>query len=204
MEAFDDTDEEAIRPTALLHDLAQLTGICCATCAHHICGHEALFCIVMGLKKSPRCLTCLAVGLGRSAGELLDDMVAFIHQRDCYRQAWKAANEQEGAEDSGQPACLWPVCASRVRDRSRIDPSMRPERPLDKPPVACWDAGEMSCGDLVMELRERLSHLAPADVLQVIAHDAAAPEDLPAWCRLTGHRLLQTKHPVYLIQRKEP
>ena len=52
-----------------------------------------------------------------------------------------------------------------------------------------WNAGEMSCGDLVLELRRRVRE-APGRVIKVIALDAGAPADLPAWCRMTGHALL--------------
>ena len=39
--------------------------------------------------------------------------------------------------------------------------------------------------------------------LELIALDPGAPADIPAWCRMTGHTLVSTQHPVYLIQRKE-
>ncbi|MBU6402441.1 MAG: sulfurtransferase TusA family protein [Verrucomicrobia bacterium] len=68
---------------------------------------------------------------------------------------------------------------------------------------AAWDAGEMGCGDLVLELRDRLRSLAPGRVLKLTARDPGAREDLPAWCRLTGHRLLRVEPPTYWIQRKE-
>ncbi len=66
-----------------------------------------------------------------------------------------------------------------------------------------WDAGELGCGELVLELRYRLSTLRPGELFRLIALDAGAPADIPAWCRMTGHTLLATEHPVYLIQRKE-
>jgi len=66
-----------------------------------------------------------------------------------------------------------------------------------------WDAGDMGCGDLVLELRARVASLGPGEVLKLIARDPGAPADVPAWCRLTGHRLVSGHHPVYLIQRKE-
>jgi tRNA 2-thiouridine synthesizing protein A len=62
----------------------------------------------------------------------------------------------------------------------------------------------LACGELVLTLRVRLRDMPAGAVLRVIASDPAAPEDLPAWCRLTGHRLLAAEHPEYLIQRKEP
>ena len=66
-----------------------------------------------------------------------------------------------------------------------------------------WDAGEMGCGDLVLELRARVASLSPGGVLRLVARDAGAPADLPAWCRMTGNTLLSHDHPVYLIRRKE-
>ena len=69
-------------------------------------------------------------------------------------------------------------------------------------PSAIWDAGEMGCGELIMILRARMRELAPGQVLRVIARDPGAPEDLPAWSRLTGHPLVRAQHPVYEFLRK--
>jgi tRNA 2-thiouridine synthesizing protein A len=66
-----------------------------------------------------------------------------------------------------------------------------------------WDAGAMGCGELVMELRIRLKPKPPGHILKLTARDPGALEDLPAWCRLTGHHLMYADHPVYLIRRKE-
>ena len=66
-----------------------------------------------------------------------------------------------------------------------------------------WNAGELGCGELVLELRLRLDEMAPGQVLRVTALDPGAPADLPAWCRMTGHTLVNQQHPVYLIRRKE-
>jgi tRNA 2-thiouridine synthesizing protein A len=70
-------------------------------------------------------------------------------------------------------------------------------------PDSQWDAGEMGCGELVLELRVRLKPMRPGQLLQLTARDPGAPEDLPAWCRLTGHHLISADHPVYLIRRQE-
>jgi tRNA 2-thiouridine synthesizing protein A len=67
-----------------------------------------------------------------------------------------------------------------------------------------WDAGDLACGDLIVQLRGRMGTLRAGQVLRVVALDPGAREDLPAWCRLTGHTLLTADHPVYLIRRKEP
>jgi tRNA 2-thiouridine synthesizing protein A len=65
-----------------------------------------------------------------------------------------------------------------------------------------WDAGDMGCGELVMELRPKILALGPGALFRLIARDPGAPEDLPAWCRLTGHRLVTADHPRYLIERR--
>jgi tRNA 2-thiouridine synthesizing protein A len=74
-----------------------------------------------------------------------------------------------------------------------------------------WDAGDLGCGELVLELRFRIEQLEPGALLRLVAVDPGARADLPAWCRLTGHAwcrltghaLVAADHPVYLIRRKE-
>jgi tRNA 2-thiouridine synthesizing protein A len=61
----------------------------------------------------------------------------------------------------------------------------------------------MGCGELVMELRFRMAPLRPGDVLLLTALDPGAVEDIPAWCRLTRHRLARAEHPRYWIVRRE-
>jgi tRNA 2-thiouridine synthesizing protein A len=66
-----------------------------------------------------------------------------------------------------------------------------------------WDAGDLGCGELVLELRTHLQAMRAGQVLRLIARDPGAPQDLPAWCRMTGHTLVSHAAPVYLIRRKE-
>jgi tRNA 2-thiouridine synthesizing protein A len=65
-----------------------------------------------------------------------------------------------------------------------------------------WDAGDLGCGELVIDLRQRIRKLLPQQMFHLVANDPGAVEDIPAWCRLTGHLLKQAEHPNYLIQRK--
>jgi tRNA 2-thiouridine synthesizing protein A len=65
-----------------------------------------------------------------------------------------------------------------------------------------WDAGEMGCGRLVLELHARMSRLKPRERMEVLARDPGAPTDLPAWCRMTGHTLVSADPPVYVIERR--
>jgi tRNA 2-thiouridine synthesizing protein A len=65
-----------------------------------------------------------------------------------------------------------------------------------------WDAGDMGCGEVLILLRSRMKQLDPGDVLKLTTRDLGAPEDLPAWCRLTGRRLLRAAHPDYWIEQR--
>lgn len=75
--------------------------------------------------------------------------------------------------------------------------------PATPDPDGEWDAGDMGCGELLVKLRLRLQSFEPGQILKLTVRDPGAPEDLPAWCRLTGHRLGCSDPPVYCIQRKE-
>ncbi len=66
-----------------------------------------------------------------------------------------------------------------------------------------WDAGGMGCGELVLALRMRLRAM-PGRTLKLIANDAGAPEDIPAWCRMTGHELLRAEAHAYWIRARTP
>lgn len=56
--------------------------------------------------------------------------------------------------------------------------------------IDTYDAGYTGCGDLVLLLRIKLRDV-PGEVVRVIARDPAAPEDIPAWCRMTRNELLR-------------
>lgn len=78
-----------------------------------------------------------------------------------------------------------------------MDPGATP-----KTPEVHWDAGAMGCGELIIELRQRMRELSPGSVFELVAHDPGAIEDIPSWCRLSGHRLLRASPPTFLLQRK--
>jgi len=67
-----------------------------------------------------------------------------------------------------------------------------------------WNAGEFGCGRLIVGLRRHVEPLRCGDLLEVIALDAGAPADLPAWCRMTGNTLISATHPIYLIRKNNP
>lgn len=67
-----------------------------------------------------------------------------------------------------------------------------------------WDAGDLGCGPLVLELRLKLKAM-PGKVMRVIALDPGAPEDIPAWCRVTKNPLLHhdPQAKTYWIRSRE-
>ncbi len=189
-ETLDDEDEDSLP----LRELERLWGGACQTCGRPYCGHEAVFSVALGFKDAPRCLPCLALGLRRDPDDLRRELIHYVHRRECFLRAWRVAEEREGTTGQARPTCLDRPALSMTTD----EPSSGAESD-----EALWDAGELACGELVLLLRLRLNKMAPRAVLVVIAHDPAAPVDLPAWCRMTGHSLIRASHPEYVIRRKE-
>lgn len=198
----DPESDETRRKKTVLRDVERLRGAPCRVCSRPICGHEAVVGIAMGYGSTPHCLGCLAEGLKGDRKEFLDRMFTYILERECYRNGWLAASEQEGFRDAVTPGCLWPTGDDRLSDSIPARESNVSDD-TDKHPAVEWDAGDSGCGDLVMELRLRLKAMKPGELLVLTARDPGAREDLPAWCRLTGHRLVESRHPKYLIRRRE-
>ncbi len=66
-----------------------------------------------------------------------------------------------------------------------------------------WDAGDLACGELLLDLLHKMRALPPGSVLKLIATDPAARIDIGAWCRVTKNPLVAKSPPVFFIQRKE-
>lgn len=64
-----------------------------------------------------------------------------------------------------------------------------------------WDAGDMGCGELLLLLRKRLLNM-PGGTLKLVANDTGSIEDIPAYCRITGHELRHAAHPAYWIRAR--
>ena len=57
-------------------------------------------------------------------------------------------------------------------------------------PHRTLDAPGMACVDLTPLIAKTMRDLQPGEVLEVHTDDPAARVGVPAWCRLTGNRLL--------------
>ena len=53
------------------------------------------------------------------------------------------------------------------------------------------DARRLLCPMPVIRTQDRVQSLNPGDVLKVICTDPGALHDIPAWCRMNGHRVLE-------------
>lgn len=64
---------------------------------------------------------------------------------------------------------------------------------LEHPADDFLDAAGEACGTVTPVIKQALSALQAGQVLQVLTHDAATRAGVPAWCRLTGHELVDTQ-----------
>lgn len=55
------------------------------------------------------------------------------------------------------------------------------------------DARRLLCPLPVIRVQERIEQLRPGDVLEAVCTDPGAANDVPAWCRINGHRVLEIR-----------
>ncbi|MHB8623103.1 MAG: sulfurtransferase TusA family protein [Sulfuricaulis sp.] len=54
------------------------------------------------------------------------------------------------------------------------------------------DARYLLCPMPVIRTQNRIAELAPGDTLEIHATDPGALHDIPAWCRIHGHEIVNT------------
>ena len=185
--------ETSERTRVLVGAVRSARGEPCARCERGVTAHECLMSIGAGFRTAPLCLQCLAAELEQERGALCRHLAEWFRRRACYDEAWAECTRLEGSEPS---ALSLGAEAKALGDRALL-------RLASDEPDHFWDAGEMGCGELVMELRLRLRSMGPLEVLQVRALDPGAREDIPAWCAMTGHALVRAEHPQYDIRRRK-
>ena len=200
-----DDHEDQDEVEALLCSLEGIRARRCIGCGRSVCAHESLMSLVMGFKDAPRCLECLADDLNQKKEELRDHLVGLITRRLCYNEGWVWANREEGFAPGTLPGCLWPENDARKRDEPpaiSVSTHDSVESELLSIFDVEWDAGDMGCGDLVLELRIRMQPLQSGLIMKLRAANSGAEKDIPSWCRMTGNALLFQQHPFYIIKRK--
>lgn len=65
-----------------------------------------------------------------------------------------------------------------------------------------FDGGEETCGRVIINLHTYLKSQEYGATILVISRDPGAPQELPAWCRMTSNPLLDQAHPYYLVHYK--
>ena len=66
--------------------------------------------------------------------------------------------------------------------------------------IKTLDARGLLCPLPVIRTQERVKQLTPGTILKVLATDPGSLEDIPAWCRVHGHTVLETRHENHDIQ----
>lgn len=61
------------------------------------------------------------------------------------------------------------------------------------------DAKRLLCPMPVIKVQNRVNELVPGDILEVVCTDPGAMNDVPAWCRINGHKVLQSKQADDLV-----
>ena len=55
------------------------------------------------------------------------------------------------------------------------------------------DARGLLCPMPVIRVQDRVAGLAPGDEVEALCSDPGALNDIPAWCRINGHRVIETR-----------
>ncbi|MDH5473949.1 MAG: sulfurtransferase TusA family protein [Gammaproteobacteria bacterium] len=53
------------------------------------------------------------------------------------------------------------------------------------------DARRMFCPMPVIRTQNKIKELHPGDTLEIVCTDPGALSDIPAWCRINGHTVLE-------------
>ncbi len=56
------------------------------------------------------------------------------------------------------------------------------------------DARNQLCPLPVIRTQNKIRNLQPGDVLEVLCTDPGALHDIPAWCRINGHKVIETRN----------
>ncbi len=61
------------------------------------------------------------------------------------------------------------------------------------------DATNLMCPMPVIRTQDRVADLQPGDTLEVTCSDPGALNDIPAWCRINGHIIVDKKEQDDLV-----
>jgi tRNA 2-thiouridine synthesizing protein A len=55
------------------------------------------------------------------------------------------------------------------------------------------DCRRLLCPLPVIRVQDRVAGMAPGDELEAVCTDPGALNDIPAWCRINGHAVVETR-----------
>ena len=55
------------------------------------------------------------------------------------------------------------------------------------------NAKNLLCPMPVIRTQDKVNTMAPGEQLQVVCTDPGALNDIPAWCRINGHKVIESK-----------
>ena len=55
------------------------------------------------------------------------------------------------------------------------------------------DCHRLLCPMPVIRVQDRIAGLQPGEELEAVCTDPGAMNDIPAWCRINGHEVLETR-----------
>ncbi len=61
------------------------------------------------------------------------------------------------------------------------------------------DAQRLLCPMPVIKTQNKIKELAPGDILEVLCTDPGVISDIPTWCRINGHKVLNIQEKKYEI-----
>jgi tRNA 2-thiouridine synthesizing protein A len=65
------------------------------------------------------------------------------------------------------------------------------------------DCRRLLCPLPVIRVQDRVEHLTPGTIVEAVCTDPGAMQDIPAWCRMNGHELIeatQTEDDICVIR----
>lgn len=62
------------------------------------------------------------------------------------------------------------------------------------------NAKRLLCPMPVIKTQNKIKQLQPGDLLKVLATDPGVKQDIPAWCRINGHKIMTIEEENGLIE----
>lgn len=183
------TEQDQQKFDEIVAQLQHWTSKPCLACNSSLLAEDVLYSNALGFKTCPKCLSCLAKGMERNQADLKATLLQHIRRRPCLCKAFELSM-------GALPTQL--DCNSNPSNNLAL-----PSTDLPYNADSTWNAGDLGCGDLVLLLRGKLRSMLPGELLELTALDPGAPEDIPAWCNMTGNRLVFQQHPLYFIRNKD-